>query len=195
MHIGEPEDLIFRSRSTARPCRRQPQSSSVGWWVLALVSAIGFFLVIRALLDRTAWTAGPAPRQSPAVVSEQPSRPAAFIAPAPVPMVYRCVDRAGAVSLQSQPCGPDQRTTRAVPAPPDVEPVRQRLPARPTKSPSAVYYYAGPSEAEQRRAQVEARCGIARREREQTLQRIGLRRTYDLLQQLDAMVTAACKGT
>lgn len=152
-------------------------------------------LTVRALLQRTAWTAGesPSPVTQPFVAAPVEAAPYDS-PPVAVPMVYRCVDGAGGVSLQSQPCGAGQRMTRAVAAPAYVEPVRPRIAARTGPSRSATYEFTPPSAADQQRAQHEVRCAIARREREQTLERVGLKRTYDLLQRLDAMVAQACEG-
>ena len=168
------------------------------WLVVAAVCGILFVLVVRELLARTAWTAGPTP--VPAVIESRVQMDPKHSGPAasytdypPVPMVYRCVDRAGGVAFQSQPCGPQQRMTRAVPAPPDVEPLRPgpvKHPARSRVAPS----FGGANASRQRRELGEIRCAMARRHREQTLERIGLRRTYALLQKLDATVAEACNG-
>lgn len=185
--------LTFRDRLDRRPRRAVPKSGAV-WLVVAVVAALLFVLTVRALLQRTAWTAGASslPATQPFVAA--PVEAAYDPPPVAVPMVYRCVDAAGGVSLQSQPCGVGQRMTRAVAAPPDVEPVRPRVVARPEPSRSEPYEFTAPNAAEQRSTQQDARCAMARREREQTLERVGLKRTYDLLQRLDAMVAEACKG-
>lgn len=107
--------------------------------------------------------------------------------------VYRCVGQRGEVSLQSGPCGAGQTTTRAIHAPPErvrprvSVPQQKRTPARPGRG----AYAAVPLQPDSGRR---ARCESAKRERTNTLERVGLARTYDLLQQLDAMVDAACKG-
>lgn len=110
-----------------------------------------------------------------------------------MPMVYRCVDRANAVSFQSQPCGPGQRTTRAIPAPPEPEPVRPRQQSRPNAAAQG-NYSASWSPGMDERASRRAQCASARQGREDTLRRVGLKRNYDLLQRLDAAVNAACRG-
>jgi len=195
---SEPDPFAgvsFRERLDRRP-RRSPSRSGAVWLVVTVVAALLFVLTIRTLLQRTAWTAGassPAVAE-PSTAARKDAMPSAYVRNT-TPMVYRCVDRAGGVSLQSQPCAAGQRMTRAVYAPPEVEPVRPRVAARSRHSSStAAYGFTAPSATEQQRAQREARCAMARREREQTLERIGLKRTYDLLQRLDAMVAQACKN-
>jgi hypothetical protein len=189
-----PADLVFRAQPGRRIAKWDP-SSSVPWLVIALVSAVLFVLTIRVLLERTAWTAGGAkPASTPLSSTMQPASPISHMSePMPVPMVYRCVDASGGVSLQSQPCGPGQRTTRAVPAPPEREPIRPRTVARSAPSSSHVYNTFHVPQADPRAAQWMA-CAAARQNRDATLARVGLKRTYDLLQQLDAAVNQACKG-
>jgi hypothetical protein len=194
--IHDSSSLEFRQRLDRHPRRVAPRGHNAPWIVFAVIAAIGFVVLIRTLLDRTAGTAAPA--------VELPSRASASV-PAGVqeyppvvastPMVYRCESRSGAISLQSQPCAPGERTTRAVPAPPDIEPVRRpytevRPPAGPVNYGQINTVHAGNNE----RAQRERECAQARRSREDTLERVGLKRTYDLLQRLDEMVRRACSG-
>jgi len=40
----------------------------------------------------------------------------------------------------------------------------------------------------------QSRCDAAKAQREETRRRVGLARTYDLIEQLDAMVRQACKA-
>jgi hypothetical protein len=198
--------LIFRKRvATARGSRWQ-SSPQLMWIVLALVGAFAFVLLVRALLDRTSGTVGSSdeltasepfiPAQASAVsipFPERESQVSASIGTDPAHMVYRCVGKGGAVSLQSQPCAADQRVTRAIYAPPEAERVRQPtiVSSAPTQSSS---YGGGPSAADYQRAQRQAACANAKASREDTLRSVGLKRTYDLLQRLDAMVYEACKG-
>lgn len=198
MPMDDLENLSFRERPDRRFGRPPRRSPAVPWLVVAIIAAILFVLVVRALLERTAWTAGASPvpekthptpmaspRQDFADVSEYGQRQ--------VPSVYRCVDRAGAVSLQSQPCGPGQRTTRVVSAPPDVEPMRSRQANRPSASNQTGYNTIQYQQEDSRAGRMTA-CASARHNRDATVARIGLKRTYDLLQRLDAMVNEACKG-
>lgn len=191
------DTLSFRVRPDRRPRRQAPRKSSLAWIAFSIIAAILFVLVIGALLQRTAWTAGASPVPATSEIAEANAdweAPAASLQSSPVvPMVYRCVDGAGGVSLQSQPCGPHQRMTRAVPASPDIEPPRPRVSPRPATR-SSPYAYSPPSAIDRKRIQRETRCAMARRSREQTLENVGLNRTFDLLRQLDDMVAEACKG-
>lgn len=196
MQVDDPGDLTFRPRRDRWSRHRTPRIHTI-WWVVAMVAAIAFVLVIRALLDRTAWTAGhskPQAQISAAPSAGQLDDTAPGFKPArSVPMVYRCVDGKGGVSLQSQPCGPDERTTRAVPAPPEIEPLRAAAsaPSRPTRPTFRVDVL---SMADYERQQRLAACAGAKAQRERVLAAVGLRRTYDLLQRLDDAVREACKG-
>ena len=193
----EPGEWNFRPGLTRPRPRELRRSSAWTWWVVAVISAVLFVLVVRALLERTAWTAGPSPL--PVATDGRDPRPpgqgdaaSSYVAAPPVPTVYRCVHRAGGVAFQSQPCGAGQRMTRGVPAPPDVEPVRPPR-SRQVASDRVVintYSVAGDDQRAQRRAI----CALARRNRDAALERIGLNRTYDLLQRLDTNVREACKG-
>ncbi|WP_159015613.1 hypothetical protein [Cognatiluteimonas profundi] len=113
--------------------------------------------------------------------------------PSQVSMVYRCVGKHGAVSLQSQPCAAGERVTRAIFAPPDAESLPRPTFAAPNGPSVAEYTDAAPAvdDARDRRRR---ECADAGSSREATLARVGLARTYDLLHQLDAMVQEACKG-
>ena len=53
--------------------------------------------------------------------------------------------------------------------------------------------WSGPSEHEHQRAAARLRCESAKENRERTLKIVGLRRTFDLLRQLDDSVREACK--
>jgi hypothetical protein len=162
--------------------------------------------LVRALLDRTSGTVDSSnqssasepfvPAQGSAVsipFPERESRRSASVATDPLHMVYRCVGKGGAVSLQSQPCAADQRVTRAIYAPPEAERIR-----RPTVASSAARqsssYDSVPSAADYQRSQRLAACATAKASREDTLRIVGLKRTYELLQRLDAVVYEACKG-
>jgi hypothetical protein len=198
--------LIFRKRvATARSSHWQ-SSSQLMWIVLAVVGAFALVFLVRALLDRNSGTAGSAdeltasepfvPAQASAVsipFPEGESRASTSVDTNALHMVYRCVGKSGVVSLQSQPCAADQRVTRAFYAPPEVERVRRPIVVSSTPTHSSSHG-SGPSAADYQRAQRQATCANAKASREDTLRSVGLKRTYDLLQRLDAMVYEACKG-
>lgn len=204
--INDPAHLTFRSRNHARAGR--PGSQAV-WIVLALVGAVLFVLLIRTLLERTSATIGGSVTSNvPVETSDAGSSSAegSYDAPVvPTPdeegfhpstgMVYRCVGKGGEISFQSQPCGPDARMTKAIHAPPERE-----LQRRMTQASSAAAganasnaQYARVSQPNVSQDSRDAACAQARRSREETLERVGLARTYELLQRLDAMVNEACK--
>jgi hypothetical protein len=196
--MDEHENLTFRARprwQSGRPARR---SSAVLWIVIAVIAAILLLFFVPALLERTAWTAGDSPLPETVQATKtapqgQDSADASALPQRYTPSVYRCVDRAGAVSLQSQPCGLDQRTTRVVAAPPEAALTPLRQASRPVTSNQNSYNTFQIQQADSHAMRVAA-CMSARQSREATLERVGLRRTYDLLQQLDEIVNSACKG-
>lgn len=55
-----PEALVFRAQRVPMHGRssRSGSPANTAWWLLALIGAVGFVFLIRALLDRTAWSAG-----------------------------------------------------------------------------------------------------------------------------------------
>jgi hypothetical protein len=201
--------LEFSARTDARPVRRRSSraSSMWGWWV-TLLAAFGLFMVVRGMLVRGAESAGPSVdathvvAEAPAPVAE-PEIANAIELRASEALVYKCIGRGGAVAYQSEPCAADEATDGTYDAKPDtwqderraqlelIE--RQRQAARlshiaGTDRPTR-YVAAGPA-YDARRAQ----CDAAKAHRAEVLDRVGLARTYDLLQQLDAYVRAQCKG-
>ena len=85
--------------------------------------------------------------------------------------------------------------TKAIHAPPEREPVRSvaRVDFAQARANSANAQYARISQSNSSQDRRDFACAQARRQREDTLERVGLARTYDLLQRLDEMVDQACK--
>lgn len=121
---------------------------------------------------------------------------AAFAMPATAQVVYKCVGKGGKVEYTSFPCGKHQKTVKAVTAVP--EPVR-RYP-QPAQPPVASQPYAGQSNnfyapaAPTQREIAQQKCQSAKEWRQIELDRLGLRRTFDILRQLDDYVAQQCKG-
>jgi hypothetical protein len=175
---------------------------------MTLVAAVFFVLIIRALLERTAGSVGGSVTRAPvaAVAPDAPVGEGTYAVPAmPSPdeegfypstgMVYRCVGQDGTVAFQSQPCGPDARMTKAIHAPAEREPPRHAasvVVASSSETASNAQYARIPQSNPVQNARDTA-CAQARRNREDTLERVGLARTYDLLQRLDEMVREACR--
>ncbi|WP_342315479.1 DUF4124 domain-containing protein [Lysobacter sp. FW306-1B-D06B] len=120
--------------------------------------------------------------------------------------VYKCVDAGGKASYQSAPCdGRIHEAARwdAVPEPPPTaEQLRSRLLAREHDRAESEFLSrrAGTASARVARngratggATPPSACAAARETREQTLERVGLKRTYDLLSRLDEQVRKACR--
>ena len=119
--------------------------------------------------------------------------------------VHKCVAADGEVSYQSHPCGGRSRETQRWNAPPDPPPSTEQLAAQ------ALLHERGRAESEflSRRAGTHTRgegktranrtvpqpsaCEAAKASRQQTLERVGLKRTYDLLSRLDEQVRKACR--
>jgi hypothetical protein len=118
-------------------------------------------------------------------------------------MVYKCVGARGATVYQDEPCpqgaradkawdGAAHQTTpeqlRANDA--RIRLTEQQLAARRARqTASGSYRSSAPTASDSRHH----RCEVAKRNRDAQLERIGLRRTYDILQRLDAAVYEACK--
>ena len=197
--VDETDRLIFQKRvETSRG-----SASQLMWIVLAVVVSFMFIVLVRPQLGGTSDAVGPdsvattfesSSRDAPSTVLDR-KRSSSVPVPASrqLPMVYRCVGKGGTVSLQSQPCPVGQRVTRAIYAPPDAEPIRR--PTAVSRAPAQASTYSfGTPPANDERALGRAACASAKANREDTLARVGLRRTYDLLQRLDAAVYEACKG-
>jgi hypothetical protein len=213
MSFEDPAQLEFRRRPENRPRRMQPFSSQSIWLVIAIIASFLFVLFVRAMLERSAWTAGPStdPVASASYAPSDAELNAQGGSQLPQPemnrptqavgsrnlqgrvLVYRCVGRHGAVSFQSQPCGADEDTTRVLDATPEYERPRRVTSSASSQSTTQRNSYVSTA-ANDARARQRANCESAKRRRDATLEQVGLARTYDLLQQLDAMVYEACKG-
>lgn len=122
-----------------------------------------------------------------------------FAIPAAAQQVYKCVDGKGNTSYQSSPCASTQKTVKAWDATPD--------PITPYRPPTASRTQARQSRSTatgQRRGSIgssipvenagnDKACLAAKSKRDTTLRRVGLKRTYALLQRLDEAVRNACK--
>ena len=129
---------------------------------------------------------------------------AAFLAAAPVSaqQVYKCV-QGKQVSYQSQPCAQAAQAVKAWDATPEPPPSNDELwrryyaKKRGERESAYLRSLAGrggsASGASIGTAQSGSACSAAKANRTNTLNAVGLNRTYELLQQLDAAVNAACK--
>lgn len=108
--------------------------------------------------------------------------------------LYRCISRSGHVSYQAIGCPRDQRTDRRIefasePAPAAVTVRRSEQKAIGARPQAARAHGVG-SDAVPKADP----CMRAKAQREQELQRLGLKRTFDDLSRIDARVRAVCKG-
>jgi len=107
--------------------------------------------------------------------------------------VHKCVAPGRAVIYQSAPCGPHSREAANWEAP--VDPAPSREPAHPASSrrererPPARTGHARVV----RNASKPSACEQAKANRDSTLERVGLKRTFDLLSRLDEQVRNACR--
>ena len=118
--------------------------------------------------------------------------------------VHKCVDRNGNVAYQSDPCSQVQTTARTWEARPDPVPDRPSLPVAAQRAPAGnVYLSTKTGRASKGRttgasipvenAGNSRACLTAKATRDRTLERVGLKRTFDLLRRLDEAVQRACK--
>ena len=108
-------------------------------------------------------------------------------------VLYRCVSDSGAVSWQATTCARGMRMMKSIEYTPDAAsstPAPQHVRMTTTNQSNAATRYRGSSRT--RRPKPNA-CALARDQREATLQRVGLKRNYDLLSKLDADVRAVCR--
>ena len=118
--------------------------------------------------------------------------------------VHKCVDRSGNVAYQSDPCSQTQTTARTWEAMPDPVPDRPSLPVAAQRIPAGNVYprtttgrastgrTTGASIPVENAGNSRA-CLAAKATRDRTLERVGLKRTFDLLRRLDNAVHSACK--
>ncbi len=109
-------------------------------------------------------------------------------------VLYRCVSGSGAVSWQSTGCGQGMRMMKRMeytPDAPTVVPVYDHVRATVTKGRSrgSTSYRVSTRTT---RPTPDA-CARARERREATLERVGLKRNFDLLSKLDADVRSVCR--
>jgi hypothetical protein len=82
----DPVAALFGPLSSHFPLRvrsgHKQRQGNAGWWIATLIGAIVFVLLVRALLGRTAWSAGAdASPEPPAVEAEVPAEPVRESAP------------------------------------------------------------------------------------------------------------------
>ena len=115
-------------------------------------------------------------------------------APAPAQTVQKCVAASGHVTLTSGDCGAGERLTATWDATPEPEPASgPRVDDKPRPTASGRSPARSGSHAATRTRAPGRRCEAARERRESTLQRVGLKRSFDLLRRLDEEVWAACR--
>lgn len=122
----------------------------------------------------------------------------------------KCVSPGGVVSFQQQPCAAGSRQTFSRPyvaePPPTVEQLRARAAREQAARAESAELSRRAGTSRQYRAPTgtgtlhrvamakdDAACQRARRHRDATLERVGLKRTYDLLRSLNDEVARACR--
>ena len=121
------------------------------------------------------------------------------LVPAHAQTVQKCIGAQGQITLTSGACGAGERLAARYDAVPEPVPTVAVAPAdRPaTAAPSRAHGSVGGARrarggAARARTKPDA-CQAARARRDRTLQRVGLKRTFDLLRKLDDEVWAACR--
>jgi hypothetical protein len=111
-------------------------------------------------------------------------------------VLRKCVAADGSVTYQNAACA--SRSEAAWERPFEAEAVAAPVAARPDAMPARRHADsrapAGGASRTSDRERRAAECQAAKARRKQTLDQVGLRRTYELLSQLDRDVFAACKG-
>lgn len=112
-------------------------------------------------------------------------------------VLFRCVSAKGAVSWQSVPCSQGMRMMRSIAYTPEVPTAvaasihQQTKPE--TKPETKPRYRSGYRVSTRARTPKPDACAKERVHREATLERVGLKRNYDLLSKLDADVRRVCR--
>lgn len=109
-------------------------------------------------------------------------------------VLYRCMSASGVVSWQSATCPQGMHTVKSVEYTPDAQtpsslPSDSRATYIRTRSRASSGYRVS---ARTTRTKPDA-CARARGKREVTLERVGLKRNFDLLSKLDADVRSVCR--
>ena len=107
--------------------------------------------------------------------------------------VYKCVAAGGVVSYQSAPCEHGARETARWDAPPDPPSRLHQSVANPERHASEPRFTRTGSAHIARNAVKPSACEAAKANRDRTLERVGLKRTFDLLSRLDEQVRNACR--
>ncbi len=113
--------------------------------------------------------------------------------------IHTCIDAKGRKSYQNMPCAPEERTVSVRPyeaTPEDpaiasrIASIQKEMDRRNHSSGKATIVRAGGT----RRAAGPTPCQAAKAKRKATLDRVGLKRNFELLSQLDSEVWEVCKG-
>ena len=127
----------------------------------------------------------------------------AFGTAAPAQTIYKCKGAKGAISYQTDPCGPEASTSSVKTYQPVYDDPRaaarlRRIEAErdalQTSNNGVVVNNYGYASGSDPRGAKRAQCASAKAYRQATLDNVRLRRTYDLLQRLDDQVNRACAG-
>lgn len=110
-------------------------------------------------------------------------------------MLHKCVSGSGAVSWQSAQCAQGTHQIRSIvytPETPALVPASVHVRGNAATTPRAAKRSRNRLSTSTHRAKPDA-CERARERRESTLERVGLKRNFDLLSKLDADVRAVCR--
>jgi len=107
--------------------------------------------------------------------------------------VYKCVAASGVVSYQSAPCEHGAREAARWDAPPDPPSrLHQSVSSQERHASEPRFTRTGSAHIARNAAKPSA-CEAAKVNRDRTLERVGLKRTFDLLSRLDEQVRNACR--
>lgn len=119
----------------------------------------------------------------------------------------KCIGRSGAVSFQQEPCGAGARQVSIREVHPEPPPTPEQIRARELKAQqdrAESAYLSRAAGTDGRRSSggrmrtvasvsPPSECELARKHRDDVLAAVGMKRTYDLLRQLNDKVHAACR--
>ena len=115
-------------------------------------------------------------------------------APAAASTLYRCVSANGVASYQHEACDASQVETRRIAIEPETKSGKRAAKAKATKPAARSKPATRSGVGSDPRSRARTECAAARQERDATLERAGLGRTFEQLRHLDDAVRLACKG-
>lgn len=212
--MQDPKDLVFRRRRKAS-VKTTVNPWTVIWWSMCAIGAIATVVIFLMTVDRTADSAGETDFSKTAVqapaeqhygfaepevadlnattldLTDEGQVPIAQLSPTGR-YIFKCKSAEG-VTRQSEPCDANEVTVEVTP----INVQASQTSATSYSAPRVSAAQPATAFVEHREGRSEyqhSRCVAAKANREEVRRRVGLARTYDMIEQLDNQVRQACKA-